>query len=261
MADAVGCAEDDVLVASTGVIGIHLDTQPFADFAPVLHQRISSDATGAHDAARAIMTTDTVPKEYAVAYTSADETLAGARITVGGMVKGSGMIMPNMATMIAVITTDARIDAQSAHEALLVAVRQSFNKVTVDPDTSTNDTCFLLASGCALPAGTAIAQGTPAFDEFCQALTAVCSALARKIAADGEGATRLITVNVVGAADDVDADKAARAIANSPLVKTAIAGHDANWGVSPQLQAKAARVSISSMWISTSWAWRFAAAA
>jgi glutamate N-acetyltransferase/amino-acid N-acetyltransferase len=233
VADVVGCASDDVLVASTGVIGEHLDLAPFEACVPQLHARLSADAQGAHDAARAIMTTDTVPKECAVAYISADPAFADARITIGGMVKGSGMIMPNMATMIAVITTDAPIGQEAAHHALLSAVRHSFNKVTVDSDTSTNDTCLLLASGKAARTTAdsgLIERGTRAFDEFCRALEQVCATLARKIAADGEGATRLITINVTGAADEADADIAGRAIANSPLVKTAIAGHDANWG-------------------------------
>ncbi|MDY3981752.1 MAG: bifunctional ornithine acetyltransferase/N-acetylglutamate synthase, partial [Paraeggerthella sp.] len=135
------------------------------------------------------------------------------------------------ATMIAVITTDAPIASNALHDALVRAVDVSFNKVTVDSDTSTNDSCFLFASGEAAP------QGAPSFDpsglafaRFEQALHAVCQNLARAMAADGEGATRLVTVNVSGAATDQDADAAARAVANSPLVKTAVFGHDANWG-------------------------------
>lgn len=231
VAQSVGCAAEDVLVASTGVIGVHLDMRPFEDASPKLHAKIGSDAQSGHDAAHAIMTTDTVPKECAVTYTQQGNDGESAHITVGGMVKGSGMIMPNMATMIAVITTDAALTPQAAHAALQTAVAQSFNKVTVDSDTSTNDTCLLLASGKALPAQSAPMQlDDPGYDMFCQALCAVCSDLARMIAADGEGATRLITVNVTGAASDEDADAAARSIANSPLVKTAIFGHDANWG-------------------------------
>ena len=141
------------------------------------------------------------------------------------------MIMPNMATMISVITTDAPVAANHLHEALLKAVGISFNKITVDSDTSTNDSCFLMASGAAAPQGAVCMQpGTPAFDAFENALRTVCVALAREMAVDGEGATRLITVNVAGAANPEDADKAARTVANSPLVKTAVYGHDANWG-------------------------------
>jgi glutamate N-acetyltransferase/amino-acid N-acetyltransferase len=229
VAEAVGCAEDDVLLASTGIIGIHLDMQPFRQAAPSLHARVSADFQGGHDAASAIMTTDTHPKECAAAYTSTAPGLEGCSFSIGGMVKGSGMIMPNMATMIAVITTDAPLSGPAAHAALSSAVSASFNKVTVDSDTSTNDTCFLMASGKAAPSAS-IEPDSSAYEEFLDALTAVCVKLARMVAADGEGATRLVTVSVTGAADAADADAAARAIANSPLVKTAIYGHDANWG-------------------------------
>jgi len=157
------------------------------------------------------------------------EGLAGTTITVGGCVKGSGMIMPNMATMIAVVTTDAPLEHDALQHALNAVVDESFNKVVVDGDTSPNDTCFLLASGAAAPDAT-IEEGTPAFEEFVSALDFVCQQLARMIAADGEGSTKLVTVNVRGAASDEDADTAARAVATSPLVKTAIFGHDCNWG-------------------------------
>lgn len=227
-AEAVGCAAEDVLVASTGVIGQHLPLEPFETGLPALHAKI--DAAGGAEAARAIMTTDTVPKEWAVCYQSADPAYDGATFTVGGMCKGSGMIMPNMATMIAVVTTDAPVAPSALHEALLSAVSQSFNKVTVDSDTSTNDTCFAMASGAAAPEARPIELGTPAYEELAAALLEVCMQLARKIATDGEGATRLVTVTVTGAADDADADRAARTVANSPLVKTAIYGHDCNWG-------------------------------
>ena len=177
------------------------------------------------------MTTDTRPKEYAVTYVSADPAYAGAVFTVGGMCKGSGMIMPNMATMIACLTTDAPVEPACLHEALRAIVDRTFNCVTVDSDTSTNDTCVLLASGEAAPEGAApIQAGTLAASEFESALYVVCEALARAIAADGEGASRLVTVTVTGAASDAEADVAARAVANSPLVKCAIAGHDCNWG-------------------------------
>ena len=146
------------------------------------------------------------------------------------MCKGAGMIMPNMATMIAVITTDVPIAAPDLSQALTAAVNKSFNKVTVDSDTSTNDTCFALASGAAAPDGPAFTSGTPAFDAFQRALDQLATTLARKMAADGEGATRLITVTVRGAATADDADAAARTVANSPLVKTAVCGRDANWG-------------------------------
>jgi glutamate N-acetyltransferase/amino-acid N-acetyltransferase len=226
VANTVGCSAEDVLPASTGVIGQILDTTPFENSLPSLHNNLSRE--GGSNAANAIMTTDTVPKELAVTYTSKDPSLNGATITLGGMAKGSGMIMPNMATMIAVLTTDAPFVPEVLHEALVNSVNQSFNKVTVDSDTSTNDTCFLLASGKA--ATQTIEKDSLAFEEFQAALNYITQSLARMMARDGEGATRLITVNITGAATEEDADKAARTVANSPLVKTAIFGHDANWG-------------------------------
>lgn len=228
VACAVGCPEQEVLVASTGVIGQHLQMEPFEQGADQAVRSLSS--AGGADAARAIMTTDTVPKECAVSFSGDGVGYDGCTFTVGGMAKGSGMIMPNMATMISVITTDAPVAANHLHEALRRAVGISFNKVTVDSDTSTNDSCFLLASGDAAPAAQPMVPGTEAFAAFENALKTVCVALARKMAVDGEGATRLITVNVAGAASAEDADKAARTVANSPLVKTAVYGHDANWG-------------------------------
>ena len=232
-AEAIGCDADDVLVASTGVIGVFLPLEPFQESLADLHAKVSVD--GAHDAARAIMTTDTVSKECAVSYVSACAPFVGKTFTVGGMVKGSGMIMPNMATMIAVLTTDAPLPPRALKRALKRAADASFNRVTVDSDTSTNDTCLLMASGKGAAGGgfaanASITEGTDAFEEFCEALEYVAGTLARKIATDGEGATKLITVNVRGAADDADAERAARTVANSPLVKTAVAGHDANWG-------------------------------
>lgn len=227
--DAVGCPAQEVMVASTGVIGQHLPLEPFATGVPAACALLSRE--GGHDAARAIMTTDTHPKEAAATFSVDAAAYEGCTFTVGGMAKGSGMIMPNMATMISVITTDAPVAADVLHAALVRAVNKSFNKVTVDSDTSTNDTCLLFASGAAAPAGAApFAPGTSELAAFEEALQVVCVNLARQMAADGEGATRLVTVNVTGAASDADADAAARTVANSPLVKTAITGHDANWG-------------------------------
>lgn len=229
VAQALGCPADEVLVASTGVIGQHLPLEPFETGAPIAASSLSRK--GGHDAARAIMTTDTHPKEALATFSGDGIGYPGSMFTVGGMAKGSGMIMPNMATMISVITTDAPITPDVLHEALVRAVNMSFNKVTVDSDTSTNDSCFLLASGAAAPRGAEpFAFGSAALAAFENALCTVCVSLARSMASDGEGATRLVTVNVAGAANADDADKAARAIANSPLVKTAIFGHDANWG-------------------------------
>lgn len=234
--DAVGCPADEVLVASTGVIGQHLRLEPFATGVPAALAAVAAvdspeeRAAQGLTAARAIMTTDTCPKHGSVTFAGDAVGYPGATFTVGGMAKGAGMIMPNMATMIAVITTDAPVAAPDLSAALTASVNKSFNKVTVDSDTSTNDTCFALASGAAAPAGPAFAPGTPAFAAFQDALDALTTTLARAMAADGEGATRLITVTVRGAATADDADAAARTVANSPLVKTAVYGHDANWG-------------------------------
>ena len=228
---ALNINEKDVLPASTGVIGQPMVIDPFARGIPAAAEKLAATAQGSTDAATAIMTTDTRPKEAAVTFSGDGIGYDGCTFTVGGMSKGSGMIMPNMATMIAVLTTDAPVSAPALHRALVHAVNRSFNKVTVDSDTSTNDSCFLFASGAAAPAGaSAFDPDGPAFARFQAALVEVCETLARMMAADGEGATRLVTVHVTGAANDTDADLAARAVANSPLVKTAVCGRDANWG-------------------------------
>lgn len=229
-AEAVGCAEEDVLVCSTGVIGVQLPLEPYERSLPAIVKQAGRNVSHGTDAARAIMTTDTYDKQHALSYTCTSGAHVGASITVGGMAKGSGMIMPNMATMICVLTTDAPLSPFSAHEALVSVANRTFNKVTVDSDTSTNDTALLFASGKAVSSAGTFEPGTPEYEEFAQALLLVCENLARKMAADGEGATKLVTVNVSGAATDDDADEVARSIANSPLVKTAICGHDANWG-------------------------------
>lgn len=229
LADALGCPEEQILVASTGVIGQQQAIDPYLDGAPAAVATLGADTDHAHAAARAVMTTDTVPKEVSLVGELPAENGQPARtVHVGGFCKGSGMIMPNMATMLSVLTTDAPLTAEAAHTALLAAVRASFNKVTVDSDTSTNDSCFLLATGKA--GGDPIREGTAAFDVFAGALRVACETLARKIASDGEGATKLVTVDVLGCKTAEDADTVARTIANSPLVKTAIFGHDANWG-------------------------------
>ncbi len=234
--EAVGCPADEVLVASTGVIGQHLRLEPFATGVPAALAALATAegpearAVQGLAAARAIMTTDTRPKHGAVTFSGDAIGYPGATFTVGGMAKGAGMIMPNMATMIAVITTDVPLTPPDLSAALTASVNRSFNKVTVDSDTSTNDTCFALASGAAAPSGPTFTPGTPAFAAFQEALDELTITLARAMAADGEGATRLITVTVRGAATADDADAAARTVANSPLVKTAVYGHDANWG-------------------------------
>ncbi len=230
VASVLDCDASDVLVASTGVIGVELDFTPFEQGVADAAASLERSAQAAHDAACAVMTTDTVPKEasFEGVLTASDGTPYTIRL--GGFVKGSGMIQPNMATMLCVMSTDAPLSEEAAHEALLAAVKQTFNKVTVDSDTSTNDTAILLATGKAAPAGEVIEVGSAAYEVVAAGIKAVCGELARKIAADGEGATKLVTVNVLGASDDDAADTVARSIANSPLVKTAIFGHDANWG-------------------------------
>ena len=230
VAAALGCEASDVLVASTGVIGQELDFSPFETGLPAAAEALAATPAAAHDAACAVMTTDTVPKEASFVGKLPAADGSAYEVHVGGFVKGSGMIQPNMATMLCVMSTDAPLTSEAAHEALLAAVKQTFNKVTVDSDTSTNDTAILLATGKAAPAGESVGVGSAAFPAIAAAIKAVCGELARKIAADGEGSTKLVTVNVLGAANDADADAVARAIANSPLVKTAIFGHDANWG-------------------------------
>ena len=206
---------EDVLVASTGVIGQRL---PMERIAAGLKD-ISLSVDGGHELARAIMTTDTFPKEIAVA---ADD----GSFTIGGIAKGAGMIHPNMGTMLCFIATDASVDRAVLDKALRQAVDVSFNMVTIDGDTSPNDTVVILANG---KAGR-VESGTKAEKEFQAALTEVCTYLARCIARDGEGATKLIEVRVEKAFSLADARAAARTIVGSPLVKAAVHGCDPNWG-------------------------------
>jgi len=221
VADAVGCESGEVAVASTGVIGVPMPMDLVLGGIAEAASRL--DSTAGEAAAEAIMTTDTFLKQIAVTV-DAD----GVRYTVGGMAKGSGMIMPNMATMLAVVTTDAPLTSEACDIALRSAVDVTFNRVTVDSDTSTNDMCVLMASGAA--GGEPIDPDDARFEVVANAVWAVCGELARMIVRDGEGATKFIEVTVRGAASDVDARDAAMSIANSPLFKTAIFGGDANWG-------------------------------
>lgn len=207
--------DDSVLVASTGVIGVKLPVDRIEAGAMVME--ISDQ--GGHELARAIMTTDTHPKEIAVA-------VPEHGFTVAGIAKGAGMIHPDMATMLSFLTTDAKIDARLLDRLLGEAVDASLNMITVDGDTSTNDTVLILANG----AGGAVKAGTKAEKAFAEALSKVCIFLAKSIAADGEGATRLIEVTVEGAKSLADARIAARTIVGSPLVKSAVHGCDPNWG-------------------------------
>ncbi len=214
-AQSLGIDPELVLAAETGIIGVPLPMDVIRAALPKLQVR----PDGGHEAARAIMTTDTRPKECAVAL-----TISGKEVRIGGMSKGVGMIYPNMATMLAFIGTDATLEPDFARAALKRAVERSFNMITVDGDTSTNDSCFLFANG---------ASGTPALREstdFEAALTAVCTDLARKMAGDGEGASKLLQVDVTGAANEQDARAAARAVVGSSLVKAALHGEDPNWG-------------------------------
>lgn len=221
-AAAAGVKASEVLAASTGVIGQFMPMDRVEAGIAAAGKALS--ASGGRDAAEAIMTTDTVRKECAV---TAD--VAGVKVTVGGMAKGSGMIQPNMATMLSFVTTDAAIEPALLKRAVKAAADVSFNRLSVDGDTSTNDTAAVLANGLAGNKPLK-AEGDPGYAEFLAALTYVMTKLAKMMAADGEGATRFVEIKVTGAADEAAAVKAARAIANSPLVKTALHGGDANWG-------------------------------
>jgi len=220
-ADALGCDASDVLVASTGVIGVPMPMDLV--LAGITEAAGELDLVAGEDAAEAIMTTDTFVKS-----TGAALEVDGLTYTVGGMAKGSGMIQPNMATMLAFITTDAPLSSAGCDLALRQAVARTFNRITVDSDTSTNDMCVLMASGAA--GGVLIEPGDSSFLLLAAAIEHVCGELARMVVRDGEGATKLITVAVAGAESESDAEAVAFAIANSPLVKTAIFGADANWG-------------------------------
>ncbi len=218
----LGVEESLVQVASTGVIGQQLHTEPFARSMPLLVEKLSAD--GFEDLAKAIMTTDTVPK-IATATVSID----GVETSILGIAKGSGMIMPDMATMLCFVVTDARIVFPVLNQLVKDGVERSFNRITVDGDTSTNDMVLVMANGAAENAW--IDEGNiEAATLFGEALYGVFKELALKIVADGEGATKLVTIKITGARDDEEAMSAAQTIANSALVKTAFFGEDANWG-------------------------------
>ncbi len=223
-AAALGCVPSDIAVASTGVIGVPLPMDALRAGIPQAAAALGTGPDADRAAAEAIMTTDTFAKSAARSV----RTAAGEIYTVGGIAKGSGMIQPDMATMLAFLTTDAPLSPAACDRALRSAVGLTFNRITVDGDTSTNDTAALMASGAA--AGAPIELGDPRLDAVTSALHAVCAELARAIVRDGEGATKLVSVTVRGAASAPDAEDAARTIANSPLFKTALFGKDANWG-------------------------------
>jgi glutamate N-acetyltransferase/amino-acid N-acetyltransferase len=218
-ANAIGAEPDDVLVAGTGVIGQRLPMELIKDG---LNQLVLS-GDGGHKLAMAIMTTDTFPKEIAVTVTTDD-----IEFTIGGIAKGSGMIHPDLATMLCFLTTDAAVELEFLKTALRRAADASFNMVSIDGDTSPSDTLLIMANG--LAGNEPISQESDQADIFQQALDKVCLYLAKSIARDGEGATRLIEVTVNGAMNDDEARLAARTIVSSPLVKTAVHGCDPNWG-------------------------------
>ena len=223
-AETLAVKPDEVLLASTGVIGQQLPIDRITAALPVLADQLSEDLGAGSKAAAAIMTTDTVAKEAAVSLTFSD----GSSATLGGMSKGSGMIHPNMCTMLAFLTTDARISRDMLQKALSSVVPDTFNMISVDGDTSTNDTCLLLSSG--LAGNPEITEEGPDYEIFRAGLLEICTALAKKMAADGEGATCLFECDIVHAATKEDAKKMARSVVSSTLTEAAIAGHDANWG-------------------------------
>jgi len=221
VARLLGRPVGEVFVASTGVIGRRLEMAAIRKGIAAAVPRLS--AAGGPAAARAIMTTDTIAKEAAVSF-----PMGTRRVTVGGMAKGSGMIAPQMATMLAVIATDAAVAARTLQRLLRAAVAQSFNCITVDGDTSTNDMVLCFATGAA--GAPRLTRGTAPFRRFEQALGDVCLRLAKLIAWDGEGATKLAEIRIQGARTAREARLAATAVATSPLVKTTLFGEDANWG-------------------------------
>ena len=217
-----GIPANDVVVASTGVIGQPIDLEPIQSGMQTLVDGLNENGSSA--AAQAIMTTDTVKKEIAVSV----ELSGGKTCTLGAIAKGSGMIHPNMATMLSFITTDANISAEMLQKALRWCVTRSYNMLSVDGDTSTNDTVAILANG--LCGNTRIETENEDYNAFCSALFEICSHVVRMLAKDGEGATKLVVCEAVGAADEETARVCAKSVIRSPLVKTAMFGSDANWG-------------------------------
>ena len=221
VAEKLGINKDDVIVASTGVIGQKLNITPIANGMETLTASLSE--TGDEEAAKAIMTTDTVMKKIAVEF-----EIDGTTCRLGGIAKGSGMIHPNMATMLVFITTDTAISAEMLQKALSHDVQKTFNMLSVDGDTSTNDMVAIMANG--LAGNKEITAEGPAFDTFMQALNTVTISLCRSIAGDGEGATKLLECDVTGAADENTASVVAKSVITSSLLKAAMFGADANWG-------------------------------
>ena len=218
----LGLGEDEVFVCSTGVIGQAMSIEPFAKGIPEAAAKLAADEAGSHDAATAIMTTDTHPKEIALEF-----AVGGKAVRIGAIAKGSGMIHPNMATMLLFMTTDAKVAPAALQKALSTVVPATFNQISVDGDTSTNDTVLLLASGLS---GAEIAEGTPDYDTFVAALTEGAEHLSRELAGDGEGATKLLECTVTGAPDLATARAVSKSVIHSTLFKAAMFGADANWG-------------------------------
>lgn len=219
---ATGLTPEDFVVASTGVIGQTLNIAAIEGGAPVLAELLKREG-GSDEAAQAIMTTDTAKKEIAVSFEVAGET-----VRLGGIAKGSGMIHPNMGTMLCFLTCDVNISQEMLTAALHSVIPRTFNRVTVDGDTSTNDMCVVLCNGMA--GNSLIASMDGDYEAFRSALHTVCETLAKAIAADGEGATRLVTCTVRGAESEESAERLAKSVVGSPLVKAAMFGADANWG-------------------------------
>ena len=222
-AKAIGCPPEDVLVSSTGVIGQTLKVQVIEEGMPALCEALDHSVEASDAAAHAIMTTDTVKKEVAVETVIGDKT-----VRMGGIAKGSGMIHPNMGTMLCFLTTDCAISPAMIRAALKEVVCKTFNRISVDGDTSTNDSCIVLANG--LAGNAEITEQGADYQAFTETLMTLCTELARKMAADGEGAKHLITCAVTGAADEKTAETVARSVISSTLTKAAIFGTDANWG-------------------------------
>jgi glutamate N-acetyltransferase/amino-acid N-acetyltransferase len=215
------CTPDNILLGSTGVIGVPLNMDVIRPAIEALVSNMSLD--GGHDAAEAIMTTDLIPKEIAVEFEVQENS-----VIIGGMAKGSGMIHPQMATMIGVITTDANISRSLLNKALIEVVKNTFNRVSVDGDTSVCDMVIIMANG--LADNPAIITENEDYEKFRKSLNYVCTELSKMIARDGEGATKFIEIIAEGAATEEDAYKIVSAVAKSPLVKTSLFGEDANWG-------------------------------
>ena len=222
-AKAIGCKAEDVVVSSTGVIGQTLNVKVIEDGMPELYAALAHSPEASDAAAHAIMTTDTEKKEVAV-----ETTIGGHTCRMGGIAKGSGMIHPNMGTMLCFLTTDCAISPEMIRTALLETVNVSFNRISVDGDTSTNDSCMVLANG--LAGNETITEKGEDYAAFLEALQALCKELARKMASDGEGAKHLITCNVTGAASEQSAETISKSVISSSLTKAAIFGADANWG-------------------------------